>query len=91
MTNQEFTTTEAVTKELEEYELNNNPVLLFFKEHKVIDQTSSGAYRDYRMFCVENNYNPMSQIEFSKTVRKTFGCHVEERKIDGKRVRVFVK
>lgn len=91
LTNQEFTTTEAVTKELEEYELNNNPVLLFFKEHKVIDQTSSGAYRDYRMFCVENNYNPMSQIEFSKTVRKTFGCHVEERKIDGKRVRVFVK
>lgn len=91
LTNQEFTTTEAVTKELEEYELNNNPVLLFFKEHKVIDQTSSGAYRDYRMFCVENNYNPMSQIEFSKTVRKTFGCHVEERKIDGKRVRVFIK
>lgn len=91
LTNQEFTTTEAVTKELEEYELNNNPVLLFFKEHKVIDQTSSGAYRDYRMFCVENNYNPMSQIEFSKTVRKTFGCRVEERKIDGKRVRVFVK
>ena len=91
LTNQEFTTTEAVTKELEEYELNNNPVLLFFKEHNVIDQTSSGAYRDYRMFCVENNYNPMSQIEFSKTVRKTFGCRVEERKIDGKRVRVFVK
>lgn len=89
LTNQEFTTTEAVSKELEEYELNNNPILLFFKEHKVLDQTSSGAYRDYRMFCVENNYNPMSQIEFSKTVRKTFNCRVEERKIDGKRVRVF--
>lgn len=89
LTNQEFTTNDAIDKELEEYELNNNPVLLFFKEHKVLDQTSSGAYRDYRMFCVENNYNPMSQIEFSKTVRKTFNCRVEERKIDGKRVRVF--
>lgn len=91
LTNQEFTTTEAVTKELEEYELNNNPILLFFKEHNVINQTSSGAYRDYRMFCVENNYIPISQIEFSKTVKKTLGCSAEERKIDGKRVRVFIK
>lgn len=91
LTNQEFTVNDAVTKEIEEYELNNNPILLFFKEHKVVGNTSSGAYRDYRMFCVENNYNPMSQIEFSKTVRKTLGCKVEEQKIDGKRVRVFTK
>ena len=89
LTNQEFTVNDAVNKELEEYEMNNNPILLFFKEHKVLDNTSSGAYRDYRMFCVENNYNPMSQIEFSKTVRKTYNCRVEERKIDGKRVRFF--
>ena len=33
----------------------------------------------------------LSQIEFSKTVKKTLGCSAEERKIDGKRVRVFVK
>lgn len=91
LTNQEFTTTDAVNKELEEYELNNNPILLFFKEHNIVNQTSSGAYRDYRMFCVENNYIPISQIEFSKTVKKTLGCNVEEKRIDGKRVRVFVK
>ena len=92
--NQAFTTNAAIQKELEEYEENNNPIVLFFKEVGeigIINETSSGCYRSYKEFCIANSFTPMSQIEFSKTVKKTFGCDVVERKIDGKRVRVFVK
>lgn len=91
---QEFTVNAAVQKELEEYEENNNPILLFFKEvgeTGIINNTTSGCYRSYKEFCIANSFNPLSQIEFSKTVKKTFVCEIEERKIEGKRVRVFVK
>lgn len=92
--NQAFTTNDAIQKELEEYEENNNPIVLFFKEVGeigIINETSSGCYRAYKEFCIANSFTPMSQIEFSKTVKKTFGCDVVEQRINGKRVRVFVK
>jgi len=92
--NQAFTTNAAIQKELEEYEENNNPIILFFKEVGeigIINEMSSGCYRSYKEFCIANSFTPMSQIEFSKTVKKTFGCDVVEQRINGKRVRVFVK
>ena len=90
--NQEFTTTAAIQHELEEYEENNNPIVLFFKEHSdIINNTTSGCYRAYKEFCIANSFTPMSQIEFSKTVKKVFNCEIQEQKINGKRVRVFIE
>lgn len=91
--NQAFTTCDAIQRELEEYEENNNPIVLYFKEagaEGIINQTTSGCYRRYREFCISNNFTPMSQIEFSKTVKKAFNCEIEEQRINGKRVRVFI-
>lgn len=94
LTNQAFTINAAVQRELEEYEENNNPIVLFFKEtgeDNIINESTSGCYRTYKEFCVANSFTPMSQIEFSKTVKKHFDCEIEERKIDGKRCRVFIQ
>lgn len=91
--NQAFTTCDAIQRELEEYEENNNPIVLYFKEagaDGIINQTTSGCYRRYREFCISNNFTPISQIEFSKTVKKAFNCEIEEQRINGKRVRVFI-
>lgn len=91
--NQAFTINDAVQKELEEYEENNNPVVLFFKEtgaENIVNERTSECYRVYKEFCVANSFTPMSQIEFSRTVKRAFDCEIEERKIDGKRYRVFV-
>lgn len=92
--NQAFTQNEAVQKELEEYEENNNPILLFFKEQGeegIINEATSKCYTKYKEFCISNSFSPMSQIEFSKTVKRHFDCEIEERKISGKRYRVFIK
>ena len=92
--NQGFTTNAAVQKEIEEYEENNNPILLFFKEtgeNGILNEATSVCYRSYREFCIANNFNPMSQIEFSRTVKRAFNCEIVDKKIDGKRYRVFVK
>lgn len=92
--NQCFTSNAAVQKELEEYEENNNPIILFFKEHgeeEIINEPTSRCYLHYKEFCIANSFQPMSQIEFSRTVKRQFNCEIEERKIAGKRYRVFVK
>lgn len=93
LTNQEFTINTAVQKELEEYEENNNPIVLFFKEtgaERILNERTSECYRAYKEFCVANSFTPMSQIEFSRTVKRTFDCDIQEQKIDGKRYRVFI-
>lgn len=87
-----FTVSEKVQKELEEYAENNNPILLFFKEDpKIENEPTNKVYRQYSEFCTINNFSPMSNIEFSKQVKKKYGLEVINRKIRGKKYRVFVK
>ena len=92
--NQAFTQNEAVQKELEEYEENNNPIILFFKEYgeeRIINESTSRCFMKYKEFCISNNFQTMSQIEFSKTVKRHFDLDIEEKKVNGKRYRVFVE
>ena len=88
--NQKFTTSDKVQKALTEYEENNNPILLFFKDDpKIIDESTTSVYQSYYGFCVSNNYQPMSNIEFSKQVKKFYGVDVITKSIRGKKYRVF--
>lgn len=90
--NQRFTVSDKVQKELEEYEENNNPVLLFFKEDpRVVDEVSSVVYRKYCEFCTMNTFTPLSNVEFSRQVKKHYQVDIKIRKVRGKSIRVFVK
>ena len=94
LANQAFTQNEVVQRELEEYEENNNPILLFFKEFGeefIVNESTSKCYMKYKEFCISNGFTAMSQIEFSKTVKRQFDCEIEDRRVGGKRYRVFVK
>lgn len=89
-----FTESESVEKALAEYEENNNPVLLFFKELSVTDilnKSTRDVYSRYRLFCAENNFNAMSNVEFSKAVKKSYGVEISDKKIGGKKYRVFTE
>lgn len=87
-----FTVSESVQKELKEYEENNNPVLLFFAEDpKIVDEPTRTVYRKYSEFCTMNGFQPISNIEFSKQVRKQYKMDIVVRKIRGTAYRVFVK
>jgi putative DNA primase/helicase len=92
--NQCFTTSEKAQKELEEYEVNNNPVLLFFGEIDVetlLNNPTNSAYRKYNEFCIANSFQPMSQIEFSKQIKKRYDFDIKTKSIQGKKYRVFVR
>ena len=87
-----FTENESVKTALKEYEENNNPVLLFLKELDITDivnKTTRDLFSRYQLFCAENNFNAMSGGEFSKAVRKRFSLDIIDRKVNGKKYRVF--
>lgn len=90
--NQKFTTSKKVQKELEEYEENNNPILMFFKEApKIENEPTKNVYKKYCEFCLANSFQPMSNIEFSKQVKKRYGLDIVVKSIQGKQYRIFVK
>jgi len=94
MQNQGFTTSEKAQKELQEYEINNNPILLFFGEidaETLLYNPTADAYRKYNEFCISNSFQPMSQIEFSKQVKKHFGFDIATKSIKGKKHRIFIE
>ena len=90
--NQKFTTSKKVQKELEEYEENNNPVILFFKENpKIENEPTKNVYKKYSEFCIANSFQAMSNIEFSKQVKKRYGLDIVVKSIGGKQYRIFIK
>ena len=91
LANQKFTVSNKVQKELEEYEENNNPILLFFKEEpKIENEPTSHVYKKYSEFCLANSFTPMSNIEFSKQIKKRYGLEIVTKSIKGKKYRIFV-
>ena len=90
--NYSFTKSDRVEKEIEEYEKNNNPILIFFDEigvDEIENEVTREVYKQYQEFCLSNNFQPMSNIEFSKQVKKHFDFIVVDRKVNGKKCRVF--
>lgn len=91
-----YTTNESMEEELREYEETNNPIIGFFKEVeadeiKVEDEVTSVVYRSYTEWCLSNSLQPLSAGEFSKQVKKQFGYKIADRRINGKKCRIFVR
>lgn len=93
LANQGFTTSEKVEHELAEYEVNNNPILLYLKDYgaEIENESTSKVYRRYNEFCIENSFIPISNIEFSKVVKKRLNLNIVDKFINKKKCRVFVR
>lgn len=92
--NQGFTKSEKVAKSIEEYEETNNPILTFFKEiepEEIINQPTKEVYMKYNEFCLVNNFTPISNIEFSKQIRRRFDLEIINKTVKGKKFRIFIR
>lgn len=92
--NKSFTKSEKVQKELDEYEKNNNPILLFFDDvnkEEIINESVPDVYRMYTVFCSENNFSPFSKIEFGRNVASYYGLVNKAKRINGKLIRVWME
>ena len=57
--NNGFTESDKVQKELKDYELQNNPILLFLQDKEdfqIENRPAKDVYAAYRVFCVENGF-----------------------------------
>lgn len=92
----QFTPSDKVQKELDEYEESNNPVLAFVREceeegYYIENQPTAEVYERYAEFCIANNLKPMSKIEFSKAINKLLDFETAIKRVGSKTVRVFSK
>lgn len=91
--NQKFTESEKVQSELDEYEENNNPVIGFFKSierEEIENEPTNQVYKQYQEYCIVNSLQALSNIEFSKQVKKYFDFEVVDKRVKGKKCRIFI-
>ncbi len=92
--NKEFTMSEKVEKAIGDYEIQNNPILLFLQDtdvNKIINQPTKDVHRVYRVFCVENGFAEMTLSTFSKELARRLGVTVVRKRINGQLVGIYVK
>ena len=94
--NQDFTRSDRVDRQLEEYEEENNPIVAFLHdlehgENDIINETTADVYAKYKIFCNAANMQPMSKVVFSKQINKRLLTEAVVKKINGRPERVFVK
>jgi putative DNA primase/helicase len=92
LTDQEFAHCSKVDKNLEEFEKSNNPILEFFEEldeRDYLNEPIKAVYQRYSAFCLGNNFQAMSAIEFQKQMKKQFNLIIKTIENDGRKVRVY--
>ena len=92
LTVNEFTSSEKIQKQLEEYELENNPIIGFISEEgigNILHQPTADVYRRYQIYCQESSIQAMSRYVFSKQLNKRLHLKVVQRKVNGKNHKIF--
>lgn len=89
----DFTTSGKVEKELKDYEVQNNPILLFLqeKDFEIVNQPTKDVHKAYRVFCTENGFVEMTLANFSKEICKRLDLEVQRRRINGKLVGLYAQ
>ncbi|MEC5308765.1 phage/plasmid primase, P4 family, partial [Bacillus thuringiensis] len=88
-----FTKSKAVEEELAKYQEENNPIISFVNNENIeLERSVLGdVYLQYKVYCAENGFQSVSNVNFSKQVRQMFGYKSHVQKVDGKSKRIFIK
>lgn len=92
--NQGFTTSQKVKDELDSFERDNNPILLFLEEvedYEILNQETKEVFARYDTFCHENGFTKVAMQTFSKEITRLLDCKIVDKKIKGRKCRIFVR
>lgn len=90
---QEFAKCDKVVKNLEEFEKSNQPILEFFEELEEGDylhEPIKAVYQKYSSFCLANNLQAISAVEFQRQMKKQYKLGIKTVEIEKRKVRVYV-
>lgn len=93
LADQEFAHCDRVRESLDEFEKSNNPILEFFDELEDGDYKNEPikvVYQKYNTFCLSNNLQAISALEFQKQMKKHFNLVIKTIKYGGKKARVYM-
>lgn len=87
-----FTKSKAVEEELVKYQEENNPIISFVNNEDVeLERSVVGdVYLQYKVYCAENGFQSVSNINFSKQISQLFGYKSHVQRVDGKNKRLFI-
>jgi phage/plasmid primase, P4 family, C-terminal domain len=96
LANCKYTESELVQRELVQYEVTNNPILSFVAEFQSNDgkfenEPTEDSYKDYKLFCHNNNFQSLSSIAYSRKICKHLGLKSKTFRLNGKRFQIFIK
>lgn len=94
LSNHAFTTSSRVQGQLDEYEENNNPIIGFVNEiglDGIVNEATKTVYRRYKEYCIANNFQALSNIEFSRQICKRWALGTKLVWIKNVKTRVFSK
>jgi putative DNA primase/helicase len=96
LTNKEFTTNEEIEEERQEINERNNPIILFLKEiseDDIVNKVAKDVYTRYSVWCIENGFQALSYIEFTKLIKNKYNLEIQPRRVgvEGKSMRVYIK
>lgn len=94
LTNAQFTTSSRVQGQLDEYEENNNPIIGFIREiglDGIVNEATQTVYRRYKEYCIANNFQALSAIEFSRQICKRCNFTTGSAYVRGKKTRIFTE
>ena len=91
-----YTICKQIEDELVDYEKQNNPVLMFFDqcefdEFNIENEVTDVVYERYKDFCYTENLQALSKVWFSRQVTRTLSLVIKDKKVNGKKYRVFVR
>lgn len=72
-------------------ELGNLLKLLIpdIEDTKIENEEVNKIYKQYTVYCAENNYTAVSKIEFSRQVIRLTGYESKQVRVDGTRLRIY--
>lgn len=94
ITNDEFTKSEKVQNQLDEYEEENNPIIAFIADcgiEAIENEPTNEVYKRYQLFCADNSMTPMSNIVFTKQINKRLGFFTIQKRVNNINRRIFIK
>ena len=89
---QEFAKSEKVNQTLEEFEKSNNPITEFFADldkRDYLNESIKSVYQKYATFCLSNNLNAISAIEFQRQFKREYNLTIKTVEQSGRKVRVY--
>ena len=72
--------------------MQDDPIEIFLDDYphnEIIGLPSRELYGYYENYCKENKTEPVTILEFTKLVNKILNLYTVEKRIDGKKYRVF--